>query len=143
MQSGKRRCLILGIQEFAVVAVGPTFARRIRVAGNHTREAGTIKSIQSGVASFLISIRPESEYGRSVSLASCRTHLATHGSLRNQTALLMRTFPPTKMQRQRSRTWPKNHYVQIVEVSTLLVHIGRAHSKAICWVPLAYAPIVA
>ena len=35
-----------------------------------------------------VAIWPESEYGRSVSLASCRTLLVTHGSLRNQTASL-------------------------------------------------------
>jgi hypothetical protein len=40
-----------------------------------------------------IAILPKSEYGRSVSLASCRTHLATHGSLRNQTSLLTAHVP--------------------------------------------------
>ena len=47
------------------------------------------------------------------------------------------------MQRQRSRTWPKNDYVQIAEVSRLFVPIGWAHSKNIFSASLVYAPIVA
>src|SRR5271156_2224020 len=41
----------------------------------------------------VVATQPECEYGRIVSLASCRTLLATHGSLRNQTALLTADVP--------------------------------------------------